>query len=103
ESLNCLNQSHSQLITTAQLLTQTEGTTQCLLGIAVPTADQLIPLEQFIPTQMPPFIYPPGKIYSYSNIGIALVGYLVETLSNNPFSQYMEQNIFNPWDGFFPR
>ena len=38
----------------------------------------------------------PGTVYEYSNMAIALEGYLVEVISGMPFSQYCNQNIFNP-------
>ena len=38
----------------------------------------------------------PGSNYNYSNIGAALIGLLVEEISNQPFNQYCYQNIFEP-------
>ena len=38
----------------------------------------------------------PGYSYHYSNIGVALIGLLVEEISNQPFDQYCNQNIFQP-------
>ena len=38
----------------------------------------------------------PGTNYSYSNIGVALIGYLVEVISNQPFNEYCNENIFEP-------
>lgn len=83
-------------ITAANLMTQTDGTTQRLLGIVAPSASEMTPLEEFISNRMPPFIFPPGEIYSYSNMGITLAGYLVQTLSKTPFVDYIEQNILHP-------
>ena len=40
--------------------------------------------------------YMPGENYSYSNIGAALIGLLVEEISGQPFNEYCNQNIFNP-------
>lgn len=91
-----IQNSYDQPITAANLMTQTDGTTQRLLGIAAPTASKMIPLEQFIPSKMPPFIFPPGEMYSYSNMGVTLAGYLVETISQTPFVNYIEQNILQP-------
>ncbi|TKJ36588.1 hypothetical protein CEE37_15015 [candidate division LCP-89 bacterium B3_LCP] len=36
----------------------------------------------------------PGTAYSYSNVAVALVGYLVEVISGTAFDQYCEGNIF---------
>ena len=38
----------------------------------------------------------PGSNYSYSNIGAALIGFLVEEISNQPFNEYCNINIFEP-------
>jgi CubicO group peptidase (beta-lactamase class C family) len=38
----------------------------------------------------------PGVRWEYSNVGFALVGYLVETISGIPFDEYCEQRIFGP-------
>ena len=40
--------------------------------------------------------FAPNSTYQYTNIGIALVGYLVETVSGMPFNTYCNQNIFAP-------
>ena len=38
----------------------------------------------------------PGTNYRYSNIGAALIGFLVEEISNQPFNEYCNENIFEP-------
>ena len=38
----------------------------------------------------------PGKIFSYSNPGYCLAGYLVETLSGKPYADAMEDRVFRP-------
>jgi CubicO group peptidase (beta-lactamase class C family) len=38
----------------------------------------------------------PGKIFSYSNPGYWLSGYLVETLSGKPYADAMEARVFQP-------
>lgn len=38
----------------------------------------------------------PGKIFSYSNPGYWLAGYLVETLSGKPYADAMEARLFKP-------
>jgi CubicO group peptidase (beta-lactamase class C family) len=40
----------------------------------------------------------PGEVELYSNIGAALLGYLVEVVSKNDFNTYCENNIFKPLD-----
>jgi CubicO group peptidase (beta-lactamase class C family) len=38
----------------------------------------------------------PGTVFEYSNIGFALLGYLVESISGIPFDSYTRQHIFQP-------
>jgi hypothetical protein len=39
---------------------------------------------------------PPGKLTAYSNYGTALAGYIVQEVSDLPFEEYVEKNIFEP-------
>lgn len=38
----------------------------------------------------------PGTSWSYSNMGVALAGYVVESVSNQSFSSYVAENFFQP-------
>jgi CubicO group peptidase (beta-lactamase class C family) len=38
----------------------------------------------------------PGTRFDYTNVGSALIAYLVEVLSNTTFEEYCQQNIFTP-------
>jgi len=38
----------------------------------------------------------PGEIYAYSNIGVGVLGHLVEVVANQPFDQYSRERIFDP-------
>lgn len=80
----------------AQLMTHTDGTTQRLIGLAAPTAEQMQPLGKYLADQMPPITWKPGHLYSYSNHSIALLGYLVEQISKTPFIEYVDKNILQP-------
>lgn len=40
----------------------------------------------------------PGEKFHYANVGFALIGYLVEQLSGQPFNQYCKESIFTPLD-----
>jgi len=45
---------------------------------------------------MPSRLFPPGQLYSYSNYGISLAGYLVEEVSGLSFIEYVDKNILQP-------
>ncbi|MDM5436380.1 beta-lactamase family protein [Bacillus hominis] len=55
-----------------------------------------IPMKEFFSKQMPTVVRPPGESYTYDNVAFALAGFAVENVTNTPFSQYMEKNIFKP-------
>jgi CubicO group peptidase (beta-lactamase class C family) len=38
----------------------------------------------------------PGTTFVYSNVGYGLLGYIVEQISQLPFNEYTQQNIFEP-------
>ena len=40
--------------------------------------------------------FEPGTSSDYSNIGAALIGFLVESISGQPFNEYCNENIFGP-------
>lgn len=40
--------------------------------------------------------YMPGSDFTYSNVGATLGGYLIEVISQQPFHEYMEDNILLP-------
>jgi CubicO group peptidase (beta-lactamase class C family) len=42
------------------------------------------------------FLSRPGTKWDYSNVAIALAGYLVEAITGTPFDQYCENNLFAP-------
>lgn len=41
-------------------------------------------------------IYPPDKIYKYSNLGMALLGEVVVAVSGQTYADYIQQHIFGP-------
>lgn len=55
-------------------------------------------LEAHMRERMPhyPMIAPPGKVYSYGNADIDLVGYVAERVSGKPYPQLMQELVFDP-------
>jgi CubicO group peptidase (beta-lactamase class C family) len=41
-------------------------------------------------------IFPPGKLYSYSNAGYSLLGVLIHKISGLSYPEYVRKNIFEP-------
>jgi CubicO group peptidase (beta-lactamase class C family) len=43
-----------------------------------------------------PLEFQPGEKWNYSNSGYVLLGYLIEKISRQSYSQFVQENIFNP-------
>lgn len=82
-------------ITIGSLLTHTSGLENRFSG-AIVSAQHPVTLATFYATQMPVRAVPPGDELSYSNIGMALAGYIVEHVSSEPFAEYAERHLFAP-------
>jgi CubicO group peptidase (beta-lactamase class C family) len=40
--------------------------------------------------------YPPGKLWSYSNVGFSLLGRIVEVAGGEPYAEHLENALFRP-------
>src|SRR5262249_37893078 len=54
------------------------------------------PLGAYLAARMPARAMPLGRVVSYSNHGLALVGHLVERASGLSFADYVQRNVFDP-------
>ena len=82
-------------VTLENLLTHTAGFEDKFAGGVVVPADRLT-LAEFFARHSPRRVAAPGAEVSYSNIGMALAGYLVEARTGEPFARYAERHIFAP-------
>ena len=62
------------------------------------TAEDIEPLGEYLAKEMPARVRSPGEIIVYSNHGTTLAGYIVEEVSGMPFEDYIEENIYRPFD-----
>ncbi|CAH8245849.1 beta-lactamase family protein [Paenibacillus melissococcoides] len=83
-------------ITLTHLMTHTPGFEDSVDSIFRLSADEMLPLQEYIRAHLPARVFPPGKVSAYSNYGAALAGYIVERVSGQPFAEYVEQHIFAP-------
>lgn len=83
-------------VTLANLLTHTGGFDDQFKGGSAPLDAADVALGDYLAHMMPPRVMPPGETMSYSNHGLALAGYLVETASGQDFRAYVQDRIFNP-------
>lgn len=85
-------------ITISNLLTHTAGFDERVIGMAAKEKKDVLPLEKYVSEFSPQVFVKPGTVYSYSNYGMTLAGYIVEKASGVPFNEYTEKNILNPLD-----
>ncbi|MGB5895919.1 MAG: serine hydrolase domain-containing protein [Ignavibacteriaceae bacterium] len=101
-----------QIITIRHLLTHTSGLAWPVDDYEVPgfydyhPYDSAPPLNEWIPDYVLPngthYVNAvwkntvPGECELYSNIGTAILGYIVEIVSGTDFNSYCKQNIFEP-------
>jgi len=85
-------------VTMHHLLTHTAGFEEIATGIAVFNISDTEPLSKSVRKYMPDQIFKPGKIVSYSNYGIALAAYVIESIAAQDFAQYCHERIFVPLD-----
>jgi CubicO group peptidase (beta-lactamase class C family) len=55
-------------------------------------------LEAYVREDVPryPFVAPPARLYSYSNPGIRIAGYIAQVVSGRPYTQLMQELVFDP-------
>jgi CubicO group peptidase (beta-lactamase class C family) len=89
-----------QDITIRHLLNHTSGVPNYMYllekkvdGSHMPSNEEML---KILVDSNPNIFFRPGRLYSYSNTGYALLASIVERVSGKTFSQFVRQNIFNP-------
>jgi CubicO group peptidase (beta-lactamase class C family) len=85
-----------QPVTMENLMTHTAGFEAQPEGVVVSDPKDIQPLDATLAQTMPARIWPPGQVWSYSDWGAALAGYIVQEVSGIPFNQYVGEKIFTP-------
>lgn len=62
------------------------------------SAEDVKPLQEMLTISEPSQINKPGEIVAYSNYGVALAGYIVEKITEQPFHEYVNEHIFTVLD-----
>ncbi|ERN43143.1 beta-lactamase class C and other penicillin binding protein [Rubidibacter lacunae KORDI 51-2] len=66
------------------------------VGTLVRSPDDPISLARFLQERLRPRLLPPDEMFLDSEVGITLAGHLVEIATEQPFAEYVEQQIFLP-------
>jgi CubicO group peptidase (beta-lactamase class C family) len=91
-----IEETHGTPVTLHHLLTHTAGFDDRFLATGRRLGAALPPLGDYLAARMPARVMPPGRVVSYSNHGIALVGHLVERASGLTYAEYVQRNVFDP-------
>ena len=83
-------------ITVANLLTHTPGFDDFYIGKSAPMEKEALPLGEFLKKHMPERIVPPGEVFMYSNMGMALAAFLVEEITGEDYEKFTIENLFLP-------
>ncbi len=84
-------------VTIHSLLTHTDGfEVGWSIGGAVRDEHDAVSLATFLQTHVPRRILPPGQMYVYSDVGMALAGHIVENVDGRPFAKYAREKILDP-------
>ena len=78
------------------LLAHTPGFEEKGIGSRARTAEDLLPLGEYLATMQPARVRPPGEHVSYSNYGAALAGHIIERVSGLSWADYVDENILKP-------
>ena len=96
----------AQPVTVSDLLTHSGGLEDSICGTAARDPRAAVPLPDYLSASVPARIAPPGRIFSYSNHGMALAGLVVQRASGIPYERYVTANILDPLgmdrSGFVP-
>jgi CubicO group peptidase (beta-lactamase class C family) len=84
-----------QAISLKNILTHTAGFEEQMKDL-FPVDKRSPNLGDYLKTHIPKRIFAPGTTPAYSNYAAMLAGYIVERASGQPFSNYIQQNIFKP-------
>jgi Beta-lactamase len=83
-------------VTLRHLLTHTSGIEDAHFGNAVPIGGPIPTLEEHFRERPPVFARPPGAYVVYSNEGYALIGLLIERVTETQFAEYVQRAVFEP-------
>src|SRR5215203_1388473 len=87
---------YPQPITLKDLMTHTSGFEDRLRGSVVSDPNDVVPTREWLISNMPARVRPPGDIAGYSNYNAMLAGYIVARVSGEPYHQYIQEHILNP-------
>lgn len=91
-----IKDSFAEPVTLADLLTHNAGYTDPVIARQLAQGEfRELDLGKYMEKNLPPRARPPGT-FEYSNLGVSLAGFIVEEVTGETFSGYVENHIFKP-------
>jgi len=87
---------YHQPITLKHLMTHTSGFDDRWLESLVSDDSELMSVREWLVSNMPGPVRPPGEAAGYSNYNAMLAGYIVARVSGKSYEEYMQEHIFTP-------
>ena len=92
-----IRDSFDQPITLRHIMTHTAGFEDGAVGyLIIDDPEKARPLAEAMERYQPARVNPPGKQTAYSNYATAIAGLIVQTVSGQPFNDYVREHIFEP-------
>lgn len=85
---------HEEPLKIKYLLTHTDGFETRDLGTFVQDPADLLSLKEVLKKDLNSPVQTPGSKITYGGYGTALAGYLISQVKNEPFEEYIDDNIF---------
>ena len=83
-------------ITLASLMTHTSGLEDRGIGITARTPEAVQPLGLYLAHTLTERVAPPFRNLLYSDQGMSLAAYTIQSATGTPFAEYVQQNILRP-------
>lgn len=89
-----LNLSFDKKITIMDLMQHTAGFEEKIEGMDLENVQELKPLKEIVTREnQPKQVYEPGTVTSYSNYGANIGGYIIEQVTGQDYTDYMNQSF----------
>ncbi len=85
-------------ITLKDLMTHTPGFEDQVVGLFGRDASTMLPLAEILNNEMPMRVRPPGQYASYSNHGVGIAGLIIEEITGQSWSDYVDEHVLRPLD-----
>lgn len=87
---------YPQPITLAHLMTHTSGFEDIHADLVAWDDANLAPPREWLASHIPARVRPPGDVAAYSNYNASLAGYIVARVSEQSYSEYVQEHILTP-------